>query len=1066
MSRRLRQVLLFSFIVPVQAGGQTAPAPPDGYFDRLEYRHIGPVGNRVSAVAGVPGDPQIYYFGAASGGVWRTRDAGLHWEPVFDDQPVQSIGALAVAPSDPNVIWVGTGEAHIRSNVSIGNGVYRSVDAGDTWTHVGLESSGRVGRIVVDPRDPDVAFVAALGHLYGPQEERGLYRTRDGGQTWERVLFPGLEAGAVDVVMSPQNPRILFAATWQMHIRTWGRWSGGPQSGLYMSRDGGDSWTRLEGAGLPRPPWGKIGLAMTPADPLRVYALIETSSNDEFEPVGRFQGVLWRSDDLGASWSMISDNNALIQRPLYYTRVVAAPDDRDEVHFLATLHTTSTDGGRTVVRGTSGGDHHDMWIDPMQPDRMIVGHDQGLSISTDRGMSWFRPGLPIAQMYHVYTDNRVPYFVYGNRQDGASRRGPSNSLTGGAIPIGAWHGVGGCESGFAVPDTVSNDVVWSGCYDGILERYEVSTGLARTVSVWPDNPEGWAAADVRYRFQWTFPIHISPHDPGRVYTGSQHVHVTEDGGSSWQVISPDLTRNDVSRQQKTGGLTTDDTSPTYASVLFAIAESPLEEGVLWAGSNDGLVHVSRDGGGTWTELTGRIPGLIEWGTISNIEPSRHQAGTVYLSVDGHQLGDTLPYIYRTKNGGDTWELVVDGIEPSVFSYVHVVREDPRRPGLLYAGTENGLYVSFDAAESWRPLQSNLPHAPVHWLEVQPHFNDLVVATYGRGFWILDDVTPLQQLGAEALSDSATLFRPRPAYRFLNRESPQSHPEDPAAGTNPTYGATIHFALGHAPGGQVRVSVLDGEGETVRRLNAPTAAGPGLYRLHWDLRYEASSTPRLRVPPTGRPGVTVDPETGYRDLGEGGRIRPLAPPGRYTVRLEVDGRVQDQPLEVRLDPGSGGDEAGARAQFAATLQLRELANQSVAAIDEIEWARKGVSDALARLSSGSGAGAEPALESTRDAAAALAAELEALENLLFDLRLSGGLARQDTLRWPRRLYARIVSLAGYISGTDDPPTAQSLEVMAVYAQELADIQARLDEIRQGPLAQFNDLLRRAGLAPIS
>ncbi|KPJ92506.1 MAG: hypothetical protein AMS18_07285, partial [Gemmatimonas sp. SG8_17] len=531
------------------------------FFSQLGYRHIGPVGNRVSAVVGVPGDPNTYYFGGASGGVFKSVDGGVHWEPVFDDQPAASIGALAIDPSNSNVVWAGTGEAHIRSNVSIGNGIYKSTDGGKTWSHMGLDSTGRISRIVIHPTHPDVVFAAALGHLYGPQEERGVFRTTDGGETWERVLFVDENTGASDIVMDPNNPRILFAGMWQMVIWTWGRQSGGPGSGLYTSRDGGDSWEQLSGNGLPKPPLGKIALAMSPDNSDRVFALIETNSNRDFAELDDHQGVLWRSDDGGESWRMVNGDHTLVQRPHYYSRVVAAPDDHNEVHFLATSHTTSLDGGLTITRGGAGGDNHDMWIDPLIPDRMVVGNDGGISISTTRGSSWMRPRLPIAQMYHVFTDNQIPYFVYGNRQDGASHRGPSNSLTGSTIPIGVWHSVGGCESGFAVPDPVDNNIVWSGCYEGILDRYDRRTGHARNVSVWPDDPEGWPAAPLEYRFQWTFPIAISPHDHTKVYVGSQHVHQTSNGGHSWSVISPDLTTNDKSRQQKTGGLTPDDASP-------------------------------------------------------------------------------------------------------------------------------------------------------------------------------------------------------------------------------------------------------------------------------------------------------------------------------------------------------------------------------------------------------------------------------------------------------------------------------------------------------------------------
>ena len=512
---------MFAALLGLTARAAPAPAQtladlPDDFFSGANFRYVGPVGNRVSAVIGEPGNPNVYYFGAASGGVFKSEDSGHTWRPIFDDQEAQSIGALAVAPPDPNVVWAGTGEAFIRSNVSIGNGVYRSTDGGDNWSHMGLPLSGRIGRIAIHPTNPDIVFVAAAGHLYGPQEERGLYRTEDGGETWEQVLASGVNSGAIDVVMNPSNPRIMFAATWQMQIWTWGRESGGPESGLWMSRDGGDNWTRLEGNGLPRGMMGRIGLGVTPDDPDRVYALIETSSNAEFEAFDEHEGTLWRSDDDGRSWSMVNADHALAQRPPYYSRMAVSPDDANEVHFMSTAHSKSLDGGLTFT-SLGGGDNHDMWIDPLLPDRMIVGNDQGVKISTNRGRNWYRPLLPIAQMYHVFTDTKVPYNLYGNRQDGPSSGGPSNTLSGGSIPIGAFRSVGGCESGFAVPDTVTNDVVWSGCYEGILDRHQLSTGISRTVSVWPDNPEGWAARDLRYRFQWTFPVqHLTPRQRNRV----------------------------------------------------------------------------------------------------------------------------------------------------------------------------------------------------------------------------------------------------------------------------------------------------------------------------------------------------------------------------------------------------------------------------------------------------------------------------------------------------------------------------------------------------------------------
>lgn len=1060
--------LVAGLVSPAIAQRTAAPAIDEQFFDELPYRHIGPVGNRVSAVAGVPGNPNLIYFGAASGGVFKSTDGGIHWTPVFDGMPAAAIGSLAIAPSDPNIIWAGTGEPFIRSNISVGNGIYKSVDAGKTWTHMGLEATGRLARIVIHPTNPDIVLAAAMGHLYGPQQERGVYKTTDGGKTWSRVLFVDENTGASDLVMDPNNPRILFAGTWQMQIWTWGRQSGGPGGGLYKSTDGGDTWTKLAGHGLPTPPLGKIGLAMTPRDSNRVYALIETNSNREFAKLDQHQGVLWRSDDAGETWRMVNADHTLVQRPNYYTRMAVAPDDADELHFMATQHSVSLDGGATITRGSAGGDNHDIWIDPKLPDRILVGNDGGISISLTRGQSWYRPRLPIAQMYHVFTDHEIPYNVMGNRQDGNSQRGPSNSLTGGDIPIGAWHSVGGCESGFSVPDPVDPNIIWSGCYEGILDRYDARTGHSRTVSVWPDNPEGWPAGELKYRFQWTFPIAISPFDHETVYVGSQHVHKTTNGGQTWTVISPDLTTNDKSKQQKMGGLTPDDASPTYAAVLFAIAESPIEQGVIWAGSNDGVIHVTRDAGVAWTNVTPNIPNLPPWGTFSNIEPSRHARGTAYVTVDLHQVNDPNPYVYKTTDYGRTWRSLAADLPRHILSYAHVVREDPTRPGLLYLGTENALHVSFDDGASWQPLQANLPHAPVHWLTIQEHFNDLVVATYGRGFWIMDDITPLQQLTPAILdADAPHLFAPRPAYRFRTREPSQAQPDDPGAGANPRYGASIAYYLKAAPKGDVKISILDAAGTTVRSIDAPRDDDApevdgrkpwktGLVRVHWDLQHERSKEARLLTKPDEHAHVEI-PERGWRSMTEGGRVAPLAAPGTYTVQLLVGDETLERPLEVRKDPRSAGTDAHVTEQVALLLQIRDEVDAVVDLVNEIESVRRQIGD-ISGLVRG-----HDAAEVVTKAGRALDDKLKALEHYLFDLRLTN--ARQDTLRWPRRLYAKLTSLAGYIGGSDFPPTDQQLEVHALYQQQLKEYQAGMAALRGGEIAAFNKLLTDSGLGPV-
>ena len=1022
-------------------------------YEQLQYRHIGPKGNRVVAVAGVPGDVNVIYAGAATGGVFKTTDGGIHWSPIFDDQPVLTIGALAVSRSDPNVVWAGTGEAFIRGHISIGHGVYKSTDAGKTWTHMGLDNTGRIPRVVIHPQDPDVVYVAALGHAYGPQPDRGVFRTTDGGTTWEKVLFVDEDTGASDLVMDPNNPRILFAGMWQLIIRSWARESGGPGSGLHMSRDGGDTWTKLSGHGLPEFPWGKVALAVAPSNSDRVYALIEAGLEDGGP------GVLWRSDDGGDSWELVSRDHNLNRRPHYYSRMAVLPGDHNEIYFLAGQVSASVDGGATyrVVRELFP-DNHDMWIDPLNPDRLIIANDRYVNISTNRGASWLRAGLPVAQMYHVATDDRIPYYVFGNRQDGPAHRGPSNSLTGTQIPEALWTWTGGSESGFTYADPADPNMMWTTGQAGFLQHFDLRTGYARQVNA--SFERGWPIADLEYRFQWTFPIALSPHDPNRLYVGSQHVHVTEDRGQTWRVISPDLTTNDKSKQQVSGGLTPDNTSIEFYCVLFAIAESPLEEGVVWAGSNDGLVHVTRDGGATWTNVTANLPGLPPWGTVSNIEPSRHAAGTAYLTVDFHQVNNRDPFIYKTTDYGATWTSIGAGIPRSLHSYAHCVREDPVRPGLLYVGTENALYVSFNDGTTWQPLQTNLPHAPVHWLEIQEHFNDLVVATYGRGFWILDDITPLQQLTPEVLRSSAHLFELRPAYRFLTKPVLpfyMGEERDPAStvGHNPPYGASINYYLSREAEADVTLTILDGRGETIRELDGTTE--PGINRVWWDLRYEGSDQPRLRTSPVDRPDVGLGLE-GWRPLpgagfGPEGGIRPLVAPGTYTVRLSVENQEFTRPLTVRKDPNSLGSEEGIRAQTEVVLEIRENVSAMADTINQIEWVRKQISDINALLEDD--ANAEPVVA----AGTALDEKLMALEGNFFDLRQTG---QGDSGYYPPQLYSKVPGVARAISQSDFGPTASQVEMHESHTEQIAGHLRRLDGLLSEDLAAYNELLEERNL----
>ena len=1040
-------------VLIVMAGGLFAgpqEITPEIY-GALSYRYIGPPGNRAAAVAGVPGNPLVYYVGASSGGVWKSTDAGENWEPVFDAQPVQSIGALAVAASDPNIVWAGTGEAFVRSNISIGNGVYKSTDAGRTWKHLGLDGTGRIGRVAIDPCDPDVVFVAAMGHCYGPQKERGVFRTKDGGATWDQVLFADENTGCFEIAMDPNNPRILFAGMWPIVIHTYGRESGGPNGGIWRSTNGGDTWKRLNGNGLPDPPLGKVGLAVAPSNSNVVYALIETGSPN--------RGVLWRSSDGGETWKLVSYNRLLNERPHYASRVMVNPGDENEVYFAANSHSITYDGGVTSETVPWSGDCHDMWADPKNPDRLMISDDGGAIITLNRGRTWKRINLPIAQMYHVAVDNQVPYYVYGGCQDGNAFKGPSTGERQGdwSPSRTLWEATAGGECGFVLPDPVDPAIVWGGSYNADLMRADYRTGHINTVHIWPESLYGSSAGAVKYRFNWTFPIHISPHDHNKVYAGSQFVHVTTDAGRSWAVISPDLTTNDPARMGPSGGLTRDNLAVEYGCVVFAIAESPIEKDCIWAGTNDGLIHVTRDGGKTWLNVTKNIPGLPAWGTVSNIEPSRFDADTAYLTVDFHQMNNRDPFIFKTVDHGKTWAALGAGIPKTVFSYCHWVHEDPVRRGLLYLGTENAIYVSFNDGKTWLSLQNNLPHAPVHQMVVQTHFNDLVVGTYGRGFWIMDDITPLQQLTDETLKSDVHLFHPRPAYRLHSI----------AGGSQAAPLAFINYYLKDVPAGGVTVTILDDEGRQVRVLEG--SRRKGINRVTWDLTYDGARPARLRTKPPGNPHVveekrfleTWENEGWYPILSWGawaGFGGFLAGPGTFTVRLKIGDKEFDQSLEVRKDPRSAGSVAEIKEQVKFQLALRENLNAVSDMISRIEGMRKEVGvlrDALKESGR---------KDDTLTAIDVFETKLRSVEDELFQPILAEGDTK--SFREPHKLYMKLSVLAGDLSGSVDfAPNKQQREVRAVLEERLEVQKKRYEDLVKTDLPIFNALLKEKNILGI-
>jgi photosystem II stability/assembly factor-like uncharacterized protein len=1017
-------------------------------FENLTFRFIGPEGNRAIAIAGVPGDPMVNYIGAASGGLWKTMDGGINWNPIFDGQEVSSIGSVALAPSNPNIVWVGTGETFvIRPAHAMGDGIYKSEDAGKTWKRMGLEKTGRIGRVIVHPTNPDIVYAAALGHTYGPQQERGVYKTTDGGKTWKQILFIDEHTGAAELAIDPKNPDRLLVGMWSIHINTWGLNSGGPGGGVYRTTDGGNSWEALSKYGLPGgkdQPVGKTAVAIAPSQPDVVYALFEIDSP-----------ALYRSEDFGNTWTLQTRNHDIAERAPYYTRMAVSPANPDEIYFASVKFSTSTDAGKTISGGyAAGGDNHDIWLDPTNADRMMVAHDGCASITLNHGVSFQRIVLPIAQMYHAAVDDKIPYNVYGNRQDGYSYKGPSNSLQG-YIPLGLWEGVGGCESGFAQPDPFDNDIVWSGCYDGGLQRYNARTGHARDVRVWPEAGYGWEPGKLKYRWHWNFPLAFSPHTPHRVYVGSQFVHKSDDDGQSWQVISPDLTLNDKTHQQNSGGVAIDNLMTFDGATLFSIAESKLEPGHIWTGSNDGQVHLTQNGGETWTNVTQNIPDLPQWGTIANIEPSRFKKGTAYISVDLHQMGDFDPYVYKTSDYGESWKLVSGTVPKSVHSFAHVIKEDPKREGMLYLGVDNGIYVSTNDGQSWMRLRNNLPPAPVYWLEIQERFDDLVVGTYGRGYYILDNISPLREYDMDAQGKDAHLFSIRPSYRFQEKQSIKTDGPSLNSGTNPPYGSDINYFLKDSTDQKVEIQILTSNDEIVRTLQGKNDAG--IHRVMWDLRYEPTYKPKLQSTPPGRPWVQLNGE-GWRPLVTWdldlmrGQYGPRVVPDTYKVKLIVGETAYVREVKVLKDPSTEGTLEDIKKQVAFSLELRDAINLAVTMINDIESIRAELNEIIPQLRN----------KNDKKKAEQLQSMAEAIAASLYDIHLTG--AREDAFRSPMKLYGRLSALASDITGNgvDFRPTDQQGEVYSIFNKRLKDVDDKFKTFMNVEVNNFNSQLKKSEL----
>ena len=1067
----------------------------------LEWRSIGPYrGGRVVAVAGDPSHYHTFYFGSTGGGVWKTTNGGLFWENVSDAYFQRaSVGGIAVAPSDPNVIYVGMGEATIRGNVSHGDGVYKSTDAGKTWTPLGLEDTRNIGKVRVHPSDPNLVYVAALGHAHGPNEQRGLFRSRDGGTTWDRILYVNENVGIHDLAIDPNNPRILYAVAWAARRNPYQLISGGEGCGLYKSTDGGDTWKEItRNKGLPTGPVGKIGVAVSPALTDRVYAIVESKDS-----------AVYRSDDGGTTWERLADDHDLSGRPWYYQHIIADPQDPNTLWVLNVRCYRSIDGGRTFQQvAVPHGDNHDLWIDPANARRMVLGNDGGATVSYDGGETWSSLyNQPTGEFYHVTTDNQTPYRIYGAQQDNSTISVPSRSYQA-AIVQADMMAVGGGESGYIAVHPQRPNIIYAGNYQGLLTRYDHATGQRRNITVWPEPSMGSPASDLKYRFQWTYPIVLSPHDPGVLYVTGNLVFRSTDEGASWEAISPDLTRNDPTTLGPSGGpITGDNVGTEYYATIFAFAESPLQRGLFWAGSDDGLIHVSRDGGASWQTVT--PPDLPVWSLISIIEPSPHDPAVAYVAATRYKLDDFHPYLYKTTDYGATWTRITDGIADNDFT--RAIREDPERRGLLFAGTETGIYISFDDGAHWQSLKLNLPAVPIHDLTIKE--GDLIAATHGRGFWVLDDIGPLRQMTDELCEAPAHLFAPCPAIRYTQaggfnvpsapgknyrssggfvltyreKELPTGEKTQKYldAGQNPPNGLLIQYFLKEQPESEVTLTILDADGNEIKRFSseeqkpaatgvvgASTAEGAEGGEAEPPAAEEPSEKPKgekkgekkePRVPKNAG-GNRFIWNLKYPDsvkiesfvAGEEALAGPVAAPGSYHVRLQVGDQTYTQLFEVRKDPRIPTSDEDLHAQFDLLLAIRDRLSEVHEGINTIRSIRKQTEEWESRTKD------HEIHDHVASAAKDLREKLLGVEGELTQVKAK---VRSDTMDHPIKLNDKLAALAGVVSSGEAAPTRQSREVFDDLSARAAAQLQRLREVIDTDVAAFNTLIREAGTPAI-
>ncbi|WP_081413865.1 VPS10 domain-containing protein [Eisenibacter elegans] len=993
----------------------------------LQWRNIGPFrGGRSAAVTGVRGKPNVFFFGATGGGVWKSIDAGGTWRNISDGFFGGSIGAVAISESDPNILYVGGGEKTVRGNVSHGDGMWKSEDGGKTWRFIGLADSRHITRIRIHPKNPNIVYAAVLGHLFGPNQERGVYRSTDGGNTWQRLLFVNNQSGAVDLRMDPSNPRVLYAATWRVIRTPYSLESGGEGSGLWKSTDGGDTWTELtkEAQGLPKGTLGIIGVTVSPANPNRVWAIIEAHD-----------GGVFRSDDAGQTWKKINEDRSLRQRAWYYTRIEADPKNPDVVYVLNVQFHRSKDGGRTYETiSTPHSDHHDLWIDPDDPERMIIADDGGAQVSMDGGQSWSTyHNQSTAQMYRIAVDNYFPYRIYGGQQDNTALRISSQSNEGG-ITESHWQVTAGGESAHIAPHPTKHDIVYGTSYGGYLTRYDHAREEERSVDVYPDNPIGHPAKNLKYRFQWNFPIAFSPHDENILYTAANVLFKTTNEGQTWTAISPDLTRNDTTRMGASGGpITKDNTSVEYYGTIFAFAESKRVPGLIWTGSDDGLIHLTRDGGQTWINVTPKQ--MPEWMMINSIDPDPFNDGGVYVAGTRYKSNDFTPYLYKTTDYGKTWTLITQGIAPDHFT--RVVRADPARQGLLYAGTERGVYVSWDDGKRWQPLQLNLPIVPITDLAVKE--NDLIAATQGRGYWILDDLHLLQTAPEAAKANKPYLHPIAPTYNTIR----SGYGYNPLLqGQNPPNGLTMHLYLPQKPDTSTKATleILDAQGQVLRTLSTHPPQGQnqnklslkqGANMLVWNMRYDDALLPDGMI------------------LWAGGTQGARTVPGKYQARLTIGGEVLTQPFEVLRDPRSEASETDAQAQLQFVREIHEKLNQTHQAILHIREMRTDL-QRIAKQFAKNEQGADVVAKAKE-----IEKQITAIEEALYQTKNRSG---QDPLNYPIRLNNKLSALVSLIQMGNHRPTDGMLEVKQAITAEIDQELAKWQQVLTTEVPAFNTLVK--------